>query len=262
LIGSLVFLRIMSNNNRVPNRSGKAVVHRALASESRQALLAVLRRHRRPLDAAEAGEAVGLQRNTARVHLDVLASAGLITRRLEERTTPGRPRVLYEAARPPASDSDRRPTDAGYQDLARVLADQLTGVADARNEAIRAGRRWAAALDARPLPQRSLSPGEAVRVATEILDNLGFEAEPVPTADPDRILLHRCPFAEVARENRSVVCGIHLGMLKATFERLDTPLVVEGLDSFVADDPLLCVVRLAHKDALGENPRRGRRRSE
>jgi predicted ArsR family transcriptional regulator len=252
----------MSNNSRVPTRSGKAVIHRALASESRQALLAVLRRHKRPLDAAEAAEAVGLQRNTARVHLDVLTSAGLVTRRLEERTTIGRPRVLYEAARPPASGSDRGPADAGYRDLARVLADQLTGVADARNEAIRAGRRWAAALDARPLPQRSLSPGGAVRVATEILGSLGFEPEPVPTAEPDRILLHRCPFAEVARENRSVVCGIHLGMLRATFERLDTSLVVEGLDSFVTDDPLLCVVRLRDKDAVGEKPRPGRRRSE
>jgi predicted ArsR family transcriptional regulator len=246
----------------VPISSGKAVIHRALASERRQALLAVLRRHKRPLDAAEAAEAVGLQRNTARVHLDLLTSAGLVTRRLEERTTPGRPRVLYEAARPPTSGSDRRSADAGYRDLARVLADQLTGVADARNEAIRAGRRWAAALDARPLPQRSLSPGEAVAITTEILGNLGFGPEPVPTAEPDRILLHRCPFAEVARENRSVVCGIHLGMLRATFERLDTSLVVEGLDSFVADDPLLCVVRLRDKDVAGEKPRRGRRGSE
>jgi predicted ArsR family transcriptional regulator len=243
---------LMSNNGRVPTTSGRAVIHRALASESRQALLAVLRRHRRPLDAAEAAEAVGLQRNTARVHLDVLASAGLVTRRLEERSTPGRPRVLYEATRPPAIDSDRRPAEAGYQELARVLADQLTGVAGARSEAIRAGRRWAAALDARPLPQRSLSPGEAVLIATEILDNLGFEPEPDPTAEPDRILLHRCPFAEVARENRSVVCGIHLGMLRATFERLDTSLVVDGLDSFVTDDPLLCVVRLRNKDTARE----------
>jgi len=246
----------------VPPTSGKAVIHRALASESRQALRAGRRRNKTPLDAAEAAEAVGLQRSTARVHLDVLISAGLVTRRLEQRTTPGRPRVLYEAGRLPASSSDPRPADAGYQDLARVLADQLAGVDDARNEAIRAGRRWAADLDAKPLPQRSLSPAEAVRVATEILANLGFEPEPVPTAEPDRILLHRCPFAEVARKNRSVVCGIHLGMLKATFERLDTSLVVEGLDSFVTDDPLLCVVRLRDKGAVAGKPRRGRRRSE
>lgn len=246
----------------MPTTSGKAVIHRALASESRQALLAVLRRNKRPLDAAEAAEAVGLQRSTARVHLDVLISAGLVTRHLEERTTPGRPRVLYEATRPPAGGSVPRAADAGYRDLARVLADQLAGIDDARSEAVRAGRRWAADLDTRPLPPGALSPAEAVRIATEILASLGFEPEPVPTAEPDRILLHRCPFAEVARKNRSVVCGIHLGMLKATFERLDTSLVVEGLDSFVTDDPLLCVVRLRDKDAVGDTPRRGGRRGQ
>ena len=113
----------------MPTTSGKAVIHRALASESRQALLAVLRRNKTPLDAAEAAEAVGLQRSTARVHLDVLISAGLVTRRLEQRTTPGRPRVLYEAGRLPASSSDPRPADAGYQDLARVRGDGGCGAA-------------------------------------------------------------------------------------------------------------------------------------
>ena len=251
----------MSNNSRMATQGEEAVIHRALASESRQALLTVLRHQGRPLDAAEAGEAVNLQRNTARVHLDVLVSAGLVSRRLEQRTTPGRPRVLYEVARSPASGSDRT-ADSGYEALARVLADQFTGVADARKEAIRAGRRWADVLDVGRLPQRSLSSVEAVRIAAEILGNLGFEPEPVPTADPDRILLHRCPFAEVARENRSVVCGVHLGMLKATFERLDTTLVVDGLDSFVAEDPLLCVVRLREQGRAHEKVRSRRRRSE
>jgi len=246
----------------VPPRSEQAATHHALAGESRQALLAVLRLHRRALDAAEAGEAVGLHRNTARVQLDVLARAGLVTRRFEERTVPGRPRVLYEAARATDVDRDGPPAGAGYRELARLLADQLTEVSDARSEAMRAGRRWAATFEGRPIPNRALAPLEAVRVAVELLDDLGFEPEPVPAADPDRILLHRCPFAAVARDNRAVVCGVHLGMLKATFERLDTTLEVAGLDPFVADDPLLCVVRLATKNTAPASPRRGRRRSE
>ena len=246
----------------VPPRSGQAATHPALSGESRQALLGVLRRHRRPIDAAEAGEAVGLHRNTARVHLDVLAKAGLVTRRFEERTTPGRPRVLYTAARTVANGPDRQAGEAGYRELARLLADQLTEVPDASNEAIRAGRRWAAALDGRSMSERAPAPVEAVQAAVQILDDLGFEPEPDPAADPDRILLHRCPFAEVARENRSVICGIHLGMLKATFERLDTSLEVAGLDSFVTDDPLLCIVRLAIKSTPSASARLGRRRSE
>jgi predicted ArsR family transcriptional regulator len=232
-----------------------------LSGESRQALLGVLRRHGGPIDAAAAAEAVGLHRNTARVHLDVLVSVGLVTRSFEDRTTRGRPRVLYAAARTGAESIDRLPEETSYRELARLLADQLTEVAYTRNEAMRAGRRWAAGLDGSSTSEAA-TPTEAVAVAAQILDGLGFDPEPDPEDDPVRILLHRCPFSEVARENRSVICGIHLGMLKATFERLDTSLEVAGLDSFVTDDPLLCVVRLATKSAPDARPRVGRSRSE
>ena len=249
----------------VSPRSGEAATHHALSGESRQALLGVLRRHGGPIDAAEAGEAVGLHRNTARVHLDVLASVGLVTRSFEERTTRGRPRVLYAAARTAARTGtesiDRLPEDTGYRELARLLADQLTEVAYTRNEAMRAGRRWAAGLDGSSTSEAA-TPAEAVAVAVQILDGLGFDPEPDPEDDPVRILLHRCPFSEVARANRSVICGIHLGMLKATFERLDTSLEVAGLDSFVTDDPLLCIVRLVTKSTSRARSRLGRSRSE
>lgn len=224
--------------------SRDAATHRALANESRRELLALLRRQRRPLDASEAAEAIGLQRNTARVHLDVLVTAGLVSRHVEQRDVPGRPRVLYEANRGTAASRSVR-ADAGYQHLARVLAGQLNEVADAKSEAIRAGRRWAAAFDASTLSVQSTSPDAAVRVVVRILDGLGFEPEAVPKAHPRRILLHHCPFVDVAKESRAVVCGIHLGMIEATLERLDTSVVVDGLDSFVADDPLLCVVRMS-----------------
>jgi predicted ArsR family transcriptional regulator len=243
------------------SRSGEAATHHALSGESRQALLGVLRRHGRPIDAAAAAEAVGLHRNTARVHLDVLVSVGLVTRSFEDRTTRGRPRVLYAAARPGAEGAGHLIDDAGYRVLARLLADQLAEVAYTSNEAMRAGRRWAAGLDGSSTAEAA-TPAEAVAVAVQILDGLGFDPEPDPEDDPVRILLHRCPFSEVARENRSVICGIHLGMLKATFERLNTSLEVAGLDSFVRDDPLLCVVRLATKSAPDARPRLGRSRSE
>ena len=94
-------------------------------------------------------------------------------------------------------------------------------------------------------PQEAATPARPFEVAVQILERPWFRSGAGPEDDPVRILLHRCPFSEVARENRSVICGIHLGMLKATFERLDTSLEVAGLDSFVTDDPLLCIVRFA-----------------
>jgi predicted ArsR family transcriptional regulator len=239
----------MSNTNEVSGKSAKVATHRALASESRQALLGVLRRRQRPIDATEAGEAVDLHRNTARVHLRQLESNGLVKRVLEHRTTPGRPRVLYQIVPSSSPDDHRESGNAEYRDLARLLADQLAEDTAVRYKALRAGRRWATALEVEPLPRRVLSRREAIEIAAHLLDGLGFDPEPSPASDPDCIRLHRCPFADVARENRSVVCAVHLGMLKATFERLDTSVSVAGLDPFVADDPLLCVVRLAKKPA-------------
>jgi predicted ArsR family transcriptional regulator len=236
----------MSNTNEVPRKSAKVATHRALASESRQALLSVLRR-RGPIDATAAGRAVDLHRNTARAHLRQLESNGLVKRVLEHRTTPGRPRVLYQIVRSTSFDERRASSDAEYRDLARLLADQLAEGTGVRDKALRAGQRWAAALEVEPQPKRALTRHEAIERAAHLLDGLGFDPEPSPASDPDCIRLHRCPFADVARENRSVVCAVHLGMLKATFDRLDSSVSVAGLDSFVSEDPLICVVRLANK---------------
>lgn len=239
--------------------SGESQIYRALAGPSRRALLSALVRAGRPIDAAEAAEAVSLHRNTARVQLDVLVSAGLLRRSVEKRGARGRPRVLYE---PTTAGTEHlaaervRASNATYRELARMLALQLAEIADVRDAAVRAGRRWAAAIDDRPLPVAPLSAGEAMDVLAEILERLGFAPE--LDRPGQRLLLHQCPFAEVARENRAVVCGIHLGMLTATAERLDAPLAVASLDPFAADDPLLCVVRLATRAEYGSASDRSR----
>ncbi|MDE2281555.1 MAG: hypothetical protein KGJ92_02130 [Actinomycetales bacterium] len=218
-------------------RHETVTTHRALASERRQALLELLRRETHPIDAQEAARAIGLHRNTARVHLDLLVSSHLAERIREVRTIPGRPRVLYRT-RSGASDHPTSNTD--YRDLAGLLASQLSERPDVREIALRAGRRWASALEADTLPSDEMSARDAIKVVTTLLDGLGFEAE----AGGDCIRLHSCPFGDVAREHRSVVCAVHLGMLTSTFDHLHTSLSVAGLDPFVSDDPLLCVVRL------------------
>ncbi len=234
--------------------------YRALAGRSRHALLTALVAAGRPMDVDEAAGAVGLHRNTVRVQLDVLSQAGLARRGVDKRGKRGRPRVLYAATAGGAgylAAERAQASGAGYRELARMLAVQLTELGDAQGAALRAGRRWAAAIDERPLPAGPLSEAEAIEVLTGILERLGFEPE--PDREGSRVLLHQCPFAEVARESRAVVCGIHLGMITATAERLDTPLTVAGLDPFVADDPLLCVVRLASQARGGSASGRSRR---
>jgi predicted ArsR family transcriptional regulator len=225
----------------------EGATYRALAGESRRALLAALGQIGRALDAAEAGAAIGLHPNTARVHLDLLCSAGLLKRRTEQRSRRGRPRVLYEAARTEAGDgtagrSREREDEVSYRELARLLAHQLSGLPDIACEAVQAGRQWAVGLRDGPLPTERLSVEDTVGVVAGVLSRLGFDPE--TDADALRVLLHRCPLVDVARENRSLVCGIHFEMLKATIERLDTPLAVVGVEPFVSEEPTLCVVHL------------------
>ena len=74
-----------------------ATLHRALSDRSRVRILDLLQEAEASLDARELGTRVGLHVNTVRSHLRVLAEAGLVSARREERTRPGRPRVLYEA---------------------------------------------------------------------------------------------------------------------------------------------------------------------
>lgn len=230
---------------------------RAGRGHARQELLGVLRRSYRPLDADEVGRIVGLHRNTVRAHLEALVSVGLARRTIEQRTTRGRPRVLYENA----TDARPRPResfdleDVGYLGLAKSLAGQLSEMEDAATEAVRAGRRWAAAVDSSPLSPSPLSAAETIAAVTDLFERLGFDPE--TAFDEGRVSLHNCPFLEVAKQARPVICGMHLGMLKATLERLNASVVVTGFHPLSQETPLLCVVDLA-QETSDETARRTR----
>ena len=47
---------------------------------------------------------------------------------------------------------------------------------------------------------------------TNLLDEIGFQPELTP--DGTAILLHHCPFHELARDRPEIVCNIHLGLLR------------------------------------------------
>jgi predicted ArsR family transcriptional regulator len=221
--------------------------HQVLAAPRRAELLALLRASSEPLAVVEAAAAVGLHTNTTRLHLDQLVQVGLAERVTEQRTSPGRPRTLYRAAAQPPE-----PDDDSYRALAGVLADGLAATTDPSRAAVEAGERWARALDERPA-------GKQQPVASELqqlLDELGFEPE--VDLPHGLIRLHRCPFAEVARSNRTVVCGVHLGMLRATLRRLGADAAHVQLESFVTDDPLLCLVHLEPEAGAVPKPRPAR----
>jgi predicted ArsR family transcriptional regulator len=217
-----------------------------LASPRRVELLDYLTQATAPVTVLQAAEALGLHPNTARLHLEQLVEVGLVEQVSERRAEPGRPRALYTATRRPPADEPRGRGEDDYRALATVLARGLAATDDPAAAALAAGEGWIEALAEHEWPARPTTPEVAAAELESLLDELGFAPE--TDLDHGTVMLRRCPFADVARTNPSVVCGVHLGMVRRTLERLDSPLRATSLEPFVTDAPLTCRITLTRVD--------------
>lgn len=209
--------------------------------DSRAEVLGVLQAAGGPLTVTETAERVKLHPNTARFHLDGLVEQGLATREAEQRDTPGRPRTLYRA-----NAESQRTGRRSYRLLAEILTSYLaTQTPHASAAAEQAGEAWGRFLTERPAPFREIDAATAIQELTKVLDDIGFAPE-VDTAPRDsRILLHHCPFREVAEQHPDVACAVHLGLMRGVLSELKAPVEAASLDAFV--EPNLCVTRLADR---------------
>lgn len=213
--------------------------------DSRAQVLGALQRAERPISVTDIAEEVGLHPNTARFHLDGLVEQGLALRETEQRDVPGRPRALYRASADSAHAGRR-----SYRLLAEILTSYLASHTPAPGDAaLHAGEAWGRFLTERPAPFRNVDKATATRQLVEVLDEIGFAPESVDDDEQrPQILLHQCPFREVAEEHRDVVCAVHLGLMRGVLAELDAPIEAAGLDPFVR--PNLCVTRLEeHTDS-------------
>lgn len=206
----------------------------------REEVLALLRAADGPLSAAQVAETTGLHLNTARFHLDGLVEEGLAMRASEPRDVPGRPRILYSADGPV-------PGPRSYGLLAEMLTGLVASLKDAGPAAAHAGRAWGGHLVERSAPSERIGAGEAVTRLNRVLDAVGFAPEAHTTKQGTEVLLHHCPFREVAEKHTDVVCAIHLGLMQGALEELDAPIDATSLEPFVT--PQLCVARLQPKKA-------------
>ncbi|MGH7921528.1 MAG: helix-turn-helix transcriptional regulator [Candidatus Dormibacteraceae bacterium] len=225
-------------------------VHRALADVSRVGILDELRGAGAALDVAELANRVGLHHNTVRSHLEVLLKAGLVVGETEKRVAPGRPRVVYRPARP--APAVGQPVDGdGFRLLAHILASYLAGsVPDPQAEAIEAGRTWGRYLVERPAPFARVTPDDALRRVAALLDRLGFSPELVDHSSERRILLHRCPFQDLAVTHPEIACSVHLGLIRGALSEMGAPVQGTSLDRFV--EPSLCIAHFEAEDEAGE----------
>jgi predicted ArsR family transcriptional regulator len=212
--------------------------HRALGNVHRWSLLAALGRNPKGMDANQLAQEVGLQRNSVRFHLAHLQEEGLVWSEPEVRITRGRPRVIYHSA---AVANETSPTEISYQGLASLLAQEISMSKDVEGVALRAGRRWAEALDRRHLPLAPASTAEVIEAFGDIFSELGFD----PINDNDDIVLRTCPFETVAREHQDVICGLHLGTLRSLAEEMGIDPDDITLSPFVTSEPMTCTIHCA-----------------
>ncbi|HEX6921147.1 MAG TPA: helix-turn-helix domain-containing protein [Actinomycetes bacterium] len=207
--------------------------HRVLAGVSRVAVLEALRSAGRPLSVQEVADEVGLHPNTVRAHLDLLVDHGHASRAAEQRTTPGRPRLVYAATGKPDEDEGRN-----YRLLAEILTRYLAAASPSpAAAAVEAGRAFGRGLAGDGTARDETA---AVDRLVELLDAVGFAPEPAP--DGVSIRLHHCPFRELAEERQDLVCSVHLGLMQGALAELDAPVSATRLLPFV--EPELCVATL------------------
>jgi predicted ArsR family transcriptional regulator len=210
---------------------------------SRAAILDMLRAAEDPLGIREIARRTGLHQNTARFHLEALVASGLAARTAEDRETPGRPRIGYRAVA--GGPGGRRQ----YRLLSVMLASLIAGtMPEPAATAEAAGREWGAYLTERPPPFQRLCAAEAVAKLTRIMRELGFEPHAVTGPDDGqyRLQLRQCPFLEVAREHRDVICSLHLGLMRGALDLMRAPVTADELAPFA--EPGLCVARLTAHD--------------
>ena len=207
--------------------------HRALADPSRVRLLDAppgdsngrSRRH-------ELAGALGLHPNTVRAHLTVLEEAELVVSSSEHARArrdaragssllcPKRPRRSMRCS-PPLS----HPRSSRFLTVPTIAA--------------AAGRSWGRVLVERLEPGRKPDEVVCVERIAGLLRRRGF----APETTPGQLVMHRCPFRELAERYPRVVCSFHAGLIDGALEELGAPVVLDRLDPWVT--PSTCIARFA-----------------
>jgi predicted ArsR family transcriptional regulator len=212
---------------------------------SRARVLALLQEANEPMTAAAAGARLGLHVNSARFHLDALTEDGLALRRKEERSSPGRPRVLYTAAATAPGVAHR-----SYRLLAEILTSLLGDkLPDPSASAEEAGHAWGRFISVPAEPFTRPPESEALDSLIQTLEKMGFDSHIVDEPGSLRLEISHCPFLEIAEGHRNVVCSIHLGLIRGILDQARAPLVADTLEPLV--EPSRC---LAHLTRAGSVP--------
>lgn len=186
-------------------------------------------------------QALGISRTLAAFHLDKLVEEGLLEaryRRLTARRGPGagRPSKLYRRSdRQFAVSLPPRRYELAAQLLARGIrasegAEPVTALAETAREF-----GESIGLEARRLAGAEAGCDEVLGAAETLLRDYDFEPFRGPA---DEIVLRNCPFHDLAVEDRDLICGMNLALMRGMVAGLRVRGVVAVLDP----QPGLCCV--------------------
>lgn len=204
-----------------------------MADNSRARVLLALEAAHAPQGIDQVADATGLHMNTVRNHLEVLVASGAVQREPLPATGRGRPRFAYRPAGGPSP----------YRTLASALTAQLSGVGDP-SIVEQTALRWAEHLGD---PRKADSPGEAVTVVVDELNELGFAAEVGLIGD--LIVLRSCPYADLV-EGSPMICDIHASLIDRLLADTGQAVSMRALE--IEPLPHTCVVRLDRPDLAPE----------
>lgn len=192
-------------------------------------VLAAVREHGPGATIAALAGATGLHENTLRGHLDALTADGLLVRERSEPSGRGRPAWRWR----PAPDAHSE-----YAGLAAALARTLKATSShPAADAIEAGRTWGQELAGERAPSGRGPDHDAVA----LLDGLGFA--PRSAGSADEVRLTRCPLLEAAKEEPTIVCNVHLGLVAGAMETYGAADPDVELTPFA--EPGACLLRIS-----------------
>ena len=181
---------------------------RALGDPTRHRLFRYIAETPGPVGVAELTAYVRLNHNAVRQHLAVLKEAVLVVEEVEDRSRPGRPRLLYRL-HPEAAG--RWGTTGSYAWLASLLSAAIRREQDPRQVGRQDGHRRAAEL---------AGSGERVDLLEAEMTRRGFRPTRSERGRRVEFVLGRCPFADVADSDPGIVCQLHLGLAEGLTEGL------------------------------------------
>jgi len=77
-----------------------------------------------------------------------------------------------------------------------------------------------------------VSADEALASVVRLLGKFGFQPRLEHTKTGEQIAMRPCPFGEMATRNGSIICPVHLGLIRGTLEALRAPIEATLLEPF------------------------------